>query len=119
MEINTWIEKALKGGWLPTDDDDVGEWRVSGDDFHYNVKKTSNGSIYDSRSIYEILLDPKAWEAVGKVEGWSERTAIVDKVTIHVAGKKEELPLTWQYHMLSMIHALFDGKSIKEYLKTL
>lgn len=51
MTIREFIEKAYKGGW-------------SHNRIHPSREHISN----DEKS--RLLLDPKAWEAVGKVEGW-------------------------------------------------
>lgn len=55
----------------------------------------------------EILLDPLAWQAVGKVEGW------------HRGSLDEAFHPTWKQNMHRMIDALAEGKTIEDYLKTL
>ena len=58
MEIKEFIEKAIEGGWKydPWDNFDIKTY----DDFHR----------YYEISDEAVFLNPKAWEAVGKVEGW-------------------------------------------------
>lgn len=69
--------------------------------------------------LNDILLDPKAWQAVGKVEKWhfgkSEDGA--DSVSVRVfAGVVYPI---WKWNMHRMIDALAEGKSIEEFLATL
>jgi len=87
-----------------------------------------------------IYLDPEAWKAVGKVEGWKEWYYgwFVNKPhggewkwvehkdgTVHWGGAPNEAPNIvthqdgWKYHMHRMIDALNEGKTIEEFLETL
>ena len=54
MEIKDFIEKAIEGGYRYKNQN-LSDW-----------KPFINGE----NLIPEILLDPKAWEAVGKTRGW-------------------------------------------------
>ena len=64
-DIKQWIEKAIEGGWkthnispkLILIDDMI--------DFAVEFETPAETRLYIS--IQAILLDPKAWEAVGKV----------------------------------------------------
>lgn len=112
MKTKEFIEKAIEGGYLSKE--------LAKTDYYVD----SDGSIVnltrheDMFNISEILLDPKAWEAVGKVEGWRNYIATMDKKTLNVRitdRNKSE----WKYNMQQMIPALIEGKSIEEYLKTL
>jgi transcription elongation factor Elf1 len=96
MTIKEFIEKAIEGGW---------KW---------NHK-------CDTPNCDDIYLDPKAWQAVEKLEGW-------DKVTSAVCpccGTCNDMhpPKLWHdvssFHMHRMIDALCEGKSIEEFLKDL
>ena len=84
-----FIEKAIKGGWkqsLP--------------------KFVLNTTI----DINNIFLDPLAWQAVGKVEGWRTRKC----------EKEICIPCNdWKYAMHRMIDALAEGKSVEQFLQTL
>ena len=84
-----FIEDAIKGGWddlnyaygtdTPKEDDiEVGSW------------------YYDSR----VLLDPLAWQAVGRTRVWGH-------------GRER---LNWKNNWLAFIQYLADGKSIEESL---
>lgn len=132
-----FIEKAIEGGWnkgykllYVTDDSAV-----------LLAHKTQIGRSI-ALIVSEVLLDPLAWQAVGKVEGW--------KITVQgcfVCGKPftdanslsehkeclrdygneegEEWVMkdveidSWKYNMHRMIDALAEGKTIEEFLKIL
>ena len=73
--IETFIEKAIKGGWNPYKlDNKVWYYQTVDydDDFdgYIHFTSTVNG---DGRKYWmkDILLDPEAWKAVGKVEEWT------------------------------------------------
>ncbi len=91
MTVKKFIEKAVEGGYqawpeaLPT------TFWLKGDEAR-------------------MFLDPEAWEAVGKVEGWEP--------ILSVSGKKVRQE-KWLFNMHSMIDALVNGKTIEEYLATL
>lgn len=56
--VKEFIEKAVGGGW------DKPDFWFSG--------WAKEGLPVPRMIMFEALLDPKAWEAVGKAEGWSE-----------------------------------------------
>lgn len=91
MTIQQFIEKVIEGGF----DDAVNlraaarEYRRSGKPMHADLSERT------------IFLNPKAWKAVGKVEGWSLMYA------------------EWRKKWHRMIDALAEGKTIEEYLETL
>lgn len=67
---------------------------------------------------YRILLDPLAWQAVGRVDGWDER--------MHKKGgsphREEECwcqDYSWRKAMHRMIDALAEGKTVEQYLATI
>lgn len=76
------IKAAIEGGWRK---EDIGKKLV----------KTEATLVLE-----KALLDPKFWQAVGKVEGWGG-------------------PEAWIYKMHEMIDALADGQSISEFVKGL
>ncbi len=84
-----FIEKAIEGGWY-------------GKSFSVNFWCTGS-------HFYEVFLDPSSWRAVGKVEGWERKT-----IHAHFNYKEEA-----KVKMHGMIDALWDGKSIEQYLSTL
>jgi len=82
MTIKDFINKAIEGGWMP--DADTPE-------IYYEGIRTN------------ALLDPLAWQAVGKVEGWEDR----------------DTEPNWQNKMHQMIDALVEGKTLEEFIETL
>jgi len=65
--IKTFIEKSIEGGWN-------GKYELlhlSGvDNDGVMLRHLTNKRRIKALIVTEILLDPKAWEAVGKSEGW-------------------------------------------------
>ena len=110
MEIKTFIERAIEGGWSldsqPSQEKGFISQRV----------RAINKMKYKER----IFLDPKAWEAVGKVEGW-KKEELCGACNLYLKEEGEEpCPQEgWKHKMLGMIDALIEGKTIEEYLKTL
>lgn len=119
MTPETFIKKGIEGGWLPRGDKNVYLSGIVIGGFSFNHTDTKD--IFAFYMLYsEILLDPKFWQAVGKVEGWDR--AIMDKEEKELARKisgKENVDWSWQEKMNGLMPALQEGKSIEEYLKTL
>lgn len=80
MTIQQFIDKAIAGRW----------------------KYPSLQEVVFRKSIF---LDPLAWQAVGRVDGW--------------AGGEETAAMFARTQMHRMIDALADGKTIEEFLETL
>ena len=110
MTIKDFIQKAIEGGW---------ENKL----FWFKVKESEDSpvEIVDTsmNNINSILLDPLAWQAVGKVEGWEKK---------HYRGCEYKLrgqctPIcsedSWTLYIHEMIDALCEGKTIEQYLETL
>lgn len=90
MTIQTFIEKAIEGGWKRQEL------------FHlWSDAKTP---------CPFFLLDPLAWQAVGTVEGWPCKKE---------DGRMQPVPFGWLQNMHDMINALAEGKTVEEYLETL
>lgn len=88
MTTQQFIEKAIEGGW------DADKWR--------------GGHV----GWAEVLLDPEAWKAVGKMEGWKNNMlGWCDSCDAPLGG--------WREKMHGMIDALAEGISIEGCLKTL
>lgn len=118
MTIQAFIEKAIKGGWKLAP--------------YYRGKKLTREDIIrvaqfqlEQYGKHEILLDPDAWRAVGKVEGWNdaEEKRKYPMYRKHPDGavtleENQEAP-DWLIAMHRMIDSLAGGKSIDEYLETL
>lgn len=92
MTIKQFVEKAIEGGWGP----------------YYYRDLYKDGSSETAA----MLLDPLAWQAVGKVEveKWGE-TAFDGTVG-------DTVPV-WRVNMHKMIDALAEGKSIEDFLSEL
>lgn len=105
MTTKEFIEKSIDGGYnIPS------HWQTS---LNYSERKS-------------LFLDPKAWEAVGKVEGWGD-TGII---AMYEYSNTEDFPKyprqiknsympVYQVYMHQMIDALINGKTIDEYIEKL
>ena len=80
-----FIEDAVAGGWLHINNYD-GDWKTE-----------------------QILLDPTAWQAVGKTRGWV--VSFPNEEDVFSSPLKE-----WRYRWHSFIDHLADGKTIEEAL---
>lgn len=110
MTLKGFIEKAIEGGWNDGQDL-VPEY--------YNP-------INDSCKA--IFLDPLAWQAVGKVEGWGNtkdvRLSYVGFCRDEECNTDNSLDEAYRidfatYQIHRMIDALAEGKTIEEFLKTI
>ena len=103
MTEKQFIEKAIKGGW-DSSDEYGGEYQMV--DFLHSINK--------------ILLDPLAWKAVEKVEGWGKE-GLCGACNLYLTEEGEEpCPQEgWKHKMLGMIDALIEEKTIEDYLLTL
>jgi hypothetical protein len=101
--IQQFIEKAFVGGWQPGDHDFhiIGFYEHS---FEYQPLSTHQGrSSGIRRMVYEaVLLNPKVWQAVGKVEHWYEG---------HYGPE-------WLHHMRNMTDALAEGHTLEAYIQS-
>jgi hypothetical protein len=106
--VKKFIEKAI-AGWYEMENDEIVETdglEVTITDEGYETAlsgKTKN--TVTKFTIEQILLDPLAWQAVGKVEGWGK-------------GKHGLMMYEWLTNMHRMIDALAEGKTIDEFLET-
>jgi len=78
------------------------------------------------KPLSELVLDPKVWEAVGKVEGWGEICEACKKIDDGNPCKQlsGQDPLTHIImepgdKMHKMIDSLIQGRTIEQYIKTL
>ena len=101
--IQQFIEKALVGGWQPADRDSciIGFYERH---FAYQPQSMLQGRSSAIRMMaYEaVLLNPKVWQAVGKVEQWYE-------------GRYGP---EWLHHMRHMIDALAEGHTLEAYVQS-
>ena len=101
--IQKFIEKAIAGGWRP-EDREFSIIGFYGRHFEYQLRGIVAGRPSAIRMmIYEaVLLDPKAWQAVGKVAKWYEG----------YYGPE------WLHHMHKMIDALAEGQTLEAYIQS-
>lgn len=108
MTIQEFIEKAIEGGW-----DDTEYAFVCTPDGNSRLAWLVGNWEYDEK----IFLDPKLWQAVGKVEGWQYADS---KHLISYRGVETLVPNgDWAERMHEMIDSVNSGKTIEEYLSTL
>lgn len=117
MTTQEFIEKAIEGGYLSH----LKKHKILEE---YNPNKTSLSAInkYDVCVFFtleEILLDPKSWEAVGKVE-WSIKDCGMGIECFCDDHHDEELGIE-NAHMYfrSLPDHLISGGTIESYLETL
>lgn len=119
MTIKQFIEKARQGGWSEALSPRSRELDRKA------LERDRRGTDY--RPYEVVLLDPEAWKAVGKVEGWKMRcyickgtqedghVPICSKIGWSEVADKDH----WRDRMHRMIDALAEGKTIEQYLETL
>lgn len=119
MTKKEFIEKAIEGGWKQDEKEfctiSFLEENGCNGEMCFVIDNTYSCHITGERKgktkhyqTSQIILDPKAWEAVGKVEGWQENRV-----------RESKYEMAWQCEMHQMIDALIEGKTIEEYLETL
>lgn len=125
MTIKQFIEKSVEGGWIPQRPYLVLQFEKGA--------KLYADTVLAQMLIQEIVLDPLAWQAVGKVEGWAKCVCscgnkefkLFQRVESHcmectkcdeVINRKNP---EWKFQMHRMIDALADGKTIESFIKTL
>lgn len=123
MTIQQFIEKAVEGGWA---DKARLDWFLKLPEY----------------AQCQIWLDPKAWQAVGKMKGWGREYYHEDdgktywdfdfhcpmcgaiETNIEYGCPEEciyDNPeiISWKWQMYCMIDALCEGKTIEQYLESL
>jgi len=120
MTIKEFIKKAIEGGYLKEKNPKLfgGLEILSGEETdNWSIGwKNKEENCNDGMGIHKLVLDPKAWEAVGKVDGWKK----IDTVICGI--KKVEIETNengYEQRMHEMIDHLIKGGSIETYLKTL
>lgn len=137
MTIKEFTEAAIQGGWLGLNTFVALTGTVEKTSFEvvdcfgyygqcWSVKRPLCNDF--SFKIEQLAMDPKAWEAVGKVKGWGttgheQSGGLVPPVMI--LGRYDRLSLgsiMWsvpQFYMHRMIDSLYEGKTLEEYIATL
>lgn len=107
-----FIKKAIERGWKKETGLDINIQNYATKQCTVTIGHRTDPSEFFRMS--DILLDPLAWQAVGKAEGWGEEVnshLTLDGVSIDLNG--------YELYMHRMIDALIEGKSIEEFLETL
>jgi len=123
MTIKTFIEKAIEGAWRYKYAGNL----VSVDDINGLVEFMTPHETTFEIHISQILLDPLAWQAVGKVEGWYEERVICrGSIACEKGVDERHNPCVWEtrqakwkQEMHRMIDALAEGKTIEKFIETL
>lgn len=110
FDVKEFIEKAIEGGWLPRSTQNilVGRIPVSGVFVEIFSDDPWISSVRDRRQsirIEEIMLDPLAWQAVGKVDGWSGSG---DKAKDNLMRYSDFEEQHWKTYMHRFIDALIE-----------
>jgi hypothetical protein len=100
-----FIEDAIAGGWYSSIIES-GSYRIEEYAFLYLGHSMPLSSPWARVPIHEILLDPLAWQAVGKVRGW-------DKYKFISFSEKTK------NDMLMVMEEIVDGKTIEEALQAI
>ena len=108
MTIKQFIEKAIEGGWRTGDNASILLYALE-----KNLKEMSPDFISG------VVLDPLAWQAVGKIEGWGIKMIKVGNKELEAKCGRKGYLHSWQSYMHDMIDALAEGKSIEDYISTL
>lgn len=99
-----FIEDAIKGGW----GSHLGKkWRIAAGYIEHMQTYYGKGVWERVIAISTALLDPLAWQAVGKTRGW------VSYSEFALARNPEG---TWRWQMHRFIDHLADGLTIEEAL---
>jgi hypothetical protein len=124
MTIKQFIEKAVEGGCRIPATYSKGDLKVQNVEAELIMLPTFLPAL--------VLIDPDAWRAVGRVEGWWKKDEFGHELkerpnnreftagkSIYSAQQAEHIPFTWMTNMHRMIDALADGKTIEEFLASL
>lgn len=117
MTIKDFISKAIEGGYdIHEKLIHLGCKRIDGYTITKDYVTVRTGSSTIRRFHFEcFMLDPKAWEALGKVEGWNQEI-FLPLSPVHTLGEKRP---EWQFKMKWFVTHLIDGGTIESYLETL
>jgi len=123
MTIETFIEKSIEGGWNPHNDYTRHIWNEKTKSWWYEwdyVNEDGEDDVLSNPCCHEdplyftdVVLDPEAWKAIGKVEKW-------DKMPKGIIAQPANREITdAEMNMHNMVTALWEGKTIQEYISTL
>ena len=118
MTIKQFIKKAIAGGWMYTHKEYLEMLKPWGGK-NKDRKIDTCITLILKEGLEKTLLDPKAWQAVGKVERWPEKTEIDHGNWDDMKTMTTESVLTSKHKIHQMIDFICEGGTIKEYVKTL
>ena len=113
MDIKEFIEKAIDGGWKPDFGRNIEYAGHNSDWSVWNFTDGNNKGSSTTENNKLALLDPKAWRAVGKVEGWSVR--VIEECGEVIEDEQSSVCL-WEIKQLNFFKHLQECLSIKEAL---
>lgn len=108
MTIEQAIKAAIKGGYL--------KQGINSNEEESILRQRRLG--YAMNNKYEVLLDPKFWQSLGKELGWNGETE-TEKIIRQYNMLPENELLKWKYCWHGLIDYLIAGKSIEDYFKEL
>ncbi len=121
MTIKKFISSAIKGGWKIRKDVEM-YWETKTESWWYKwMSENEDGELCELTNpacldhphyFYQFILDPKAWEAVGKAEGWEEKWMSYDYgQSFCISGA--------EHKMHQMIDALCEGNTLTDFIEIL
>ena len=102
MHTKQFIEDAIEGGW-------GNEKHATREEIILNTMGESTQWEYNER----ILLDPLAWQAVGKTRDW----VVGDEIECPVCDG--EMSIDWRWYMHLAVEHIAMGKTIEETLEAI
>lgn len=119
MTVQEFVEKAIEGGWAERHFRII--WKKPKVEIRLDGKVTlDEGNSMGFTTTHQILLDPEAWRAVGKVEGWEKKNPARGWEYEEMSnGAIVGLLDAWECNMHSFMQALIEGKTAQQYLSTL
>lgn len=134
----TFIEDAIAGGWKATEYEICPNcYGSGGGEIPYHCQFCSGRGELHDRPDFDvmtgypepILLDPLAWQAVGKTRTWekdihdvppaSNRFGILYHNGMHMLNGIQVRREDWKWRMTLFIDHLCDGKTIQEALQAI
>ena len=123
MTIKEFIETAIEGGWK---EGYKIEFKMTDTVWPPYLFISKENLGFCIMPFSEVIIDPEAWKAVGKVKGW-------DKGVCFACGKEPpcwcdcsdifppygDVQMLWLWKMCHMIPSLADGKTLEDYIATL
>lgn len=104
METKQFIEDAIKGGWRKDEDPQIDQTNDGPMVLFHAGNET--GVQWEA----DVLLDPLAWQAVGKTRGWSEPKECISD------GEYATWSTTPECVAVGFFQDVMYGKSIEEAL---